>query len=78
MGRKNRYWDFSSGNLDFGLEKLWKNHGAFFLVFCVNPVKNKVSLKHMRRSQKRSSVKVSCELNAVVNIMKASYVRILA
>ena len=41
MGRKNKnkYWDFLSGNLDFGLEKSWKNHGTFFWDFCGNPVK---------------------------------------
>ena len=39
MGRKNKnkYWDFLSGNLDFGLEKSWKNHGTFFWDFCGNP-----------------------------------------
>ena len=30
---------FLSGNLDFGLEKSWKNHGTFFWDFCGNPVK---------------------------------------
>ena len=30
---------FLSGNLDFGLEKPWKNRGAFFWDFCGNPVK---------------------------------------
>ena len=28
---------FLSGNLDFGLEKSWKNHGTFFWDFCGNP-----------------------------------------
>ena len=28
---------FLSGNLDFGLEKSWRNHGTFFSVFCGNP-----------------------------------------
>ena len=29
---------FLSGNLDFGLEMSWKNHGTFFWDFCGNPV----------------------------------------
>ena len=28
---------FLSGNLDYGLEKSWKNHGTFFWDFCGNP-----------------------------------------
>ena len=39
MGRKNKIWYFLSGNSDFGLEKPWKNRGAFFWDFCGNPVK---------------------------------------
>ena len=37
MGRKNKYWYFLSGNMDFGLEKSWKNYGTFFWDFCGNP-----------------------------------------
>ena len=43
MGHKNKYWYFLSGNLDFGLEKSWKNHGTFFWDFCGNPVTWKFS-----------------------------------
>ena len=38
MGCKNKYWYFLSGNLDFGLDKSWQNHGTFFRDFCGNPV----------------------------------------
>ena len=37
IGRINKYWYFLSGNLEFGLEKSWKNHGTFFWNFCGNP-----------------------------------------
>ena len=37
MGHKNKYWYFLSGNLYFGLEKSWKNHGTFFLRFLWEP-----------------------------------------
>ena len=31
-------WGFTiNGNLDFSLEKSWKNHGTFFWDFCGNP-----------------------------------------
>ena len=40
MGRKTNIGIiFLSGNLDFGLEKSWKNHGTFFWDFCGNPGK---------------------------------------
>ena len=35
IGRKNKYWYFLSGNLNFGLQKSWKSHGIFFLRFFV-------------------------------------------
>ena len=42
-GPQNKYWYFLSGNLDFGLEKSWKNHGTFFWYICGNPVTRPVA-----------------------------------
>ena len=36
-GPQNKYWYFLSGNLDFGLEKSWKNHGTFSEIFVGTP-----------------------------------------